>query len=81
MPRTYLGEECSLPATVTVEYTKESILQVLLVLGLLVRHPELIFHVFPAALVLVAGHPQVEADAGRHAGPAGGGGARAGRGR
>lgn len=64
----FLGEGRGLPAPVAVEDPEERVLQVLVVRCRLERHAEHVLHVFAAALITVAGHPQVNADAERHAG-------------
>ena len=63
---THLGKESRFSPSVAVKYAKECVLQVLLIGRLLVGHSKLIFHVLATALVLVARHPKVEPDAGRH---------------
>ena len=64
--KSHLGKEGCLTPPMAVKYAKECVLQVLLVSGLLVGHPKLIFHVLPTPLVLITRHPKVQPDAGRH---------------
>lgn len=61
-----LGEGRGLPAPVAVEDPEEGVLQVLVVRCRLERHAEHVLHVFAAALITVAGHPQINADTERH---------------
>lgn len=63
-----LGVGGRLAAPVAVEDPEVRVLQVALVLGLLVRDGELVFHVQPAALAVVAGDAHVHAYGGRHRG-------------
>ena len=55
----YLGKQRGLLAAVTVKDAEESVLEVKLVVGLLVRHAEDVLHVLAAALVAVPGHTQI----------------------
>jgi hypothetical protein len=61
-----LGKLGRLAAAVAVEDAEEGVLEILFVGRRLVRHRENVLHVLAAALVTVAGHAQVDADARRH---------------
>lgn len=62
----FFGERSGFTTTVTVEYAKERIFQILIVWCRLERHAEHVLHILATALITVTGHPQINPDAERH---------------
>ena len=62
----YLCKKGSFPSPVAIKDTKKGILKIFLICSLLVSHPKLIFHIFSASLMFIAGNAQIQSNARSH---------------